>query len=577
MFRILLSTVCKPFGGPGEGASVAAELFHAQVTRAQGAFSIREVIRCWGLDYIAENISSPSVVLHYPTESEFVKELKKNDYTHIGINFVLATLHKAKRQTELIRKHSPKAKIIYGGYGTILPEDELKPHCDFICKEEGIGFIRKLLGENIGKPIKHPYAPIETPSVLSYGYPTKVAHITSGLGCPNGCDFCCTSHFFKCKYLPFINSGEELYDITLQQVKKAEQAGDKLGGFILIDEDFFLQEEKARGFLECVRKDEREIAITAFGSVKGLSKYTADEIAEMGFDVLWIGFESDEAGYGKLTGKNMEVLIAELKARGIAVLSSMIIGFQTQDRESIERNFQRLLSAKPTLSQILIYFAIPGTPLHKRVVENDLFLPEYKDTKDYKNFDGFSMLFKHPHFTREELEKIQKDLFEREYQALGPSVVRLASVLFEGYCNMKESPNSLLRQRAEEKLKKCRTLLPAIYAASVFGPNRDRRHEARQLFDDVIEKTGKITFAQKAFCAGSLPLSLWTMFKNRVRSLNQPRFQKVEHRMNHEEILSMEKINETLESMSETLESVGEKLDSVGRSLSPKSNFTQEN
>ena len=156
MAHVLLSTVCRPFGGPGEGASVAAELFHAQVTRAQGIFSVREVIRCWGLDYIAENITSPTVVLHYPSEKEFVKELKKNKYTHIGINFVLATLHKAKRQTELIRKYSPESKIIYGGYGAILPEEELKPYCDYICREEGIGFMRKLLNENTGKPIKHP-------------------------------------------------------------------------------------------------------------------------------------------------------------------------------------------------------------------------------------------------------------------------------------------------------------------------------------------------------------------------------------------------------------------------------------
>ena len=57
--KILLTTVCRPFGGKGEGDSVGAELFHAQVTREQGIFSYRQVIRCWGLDYIAENIQVP--------------------------------------------------------------------------------------------------------------------------------------------------------------------------------------------------------------------------------------------------------------------------------------------------------------------------------------------------------------------------------------------------------------------------------------------------------------------------------------------------------------------------------------
>ena len=57
---VLLTTVCRPFGGNGEGDSVGAELFHAQVTRSQGIFSYRQVIRCWGLDYIAENIEAPA-------------------------------------------------------------------------------------------------------------------------------------------------------------------------------------------------------------------------------------------------------------------------------------------------------------------------------------------------------------------------------------------------------------------------------------------------------------------------------------------------------------------------------------
>lgn len=72
---ILLTSVCRPFGGKGEGDSVGAELFHAQVTRAQGIFSFRQVIRCWAIDYLAENIEAPCVVLLYLSERKFVREL----------------------------------------------------------------------------------------------------------------------------------------------------------------------------------------------------------------------------------------------------------------------------------------------------------------------------------------------------------------------------------------------------------------------------------------------------------------------------------------------------------------------
>ena len=66
--QVLLTSVVRPFGGPGEGDSVGAELFHAQVTRAQGAFSLRQVIRVWGLDLIAENIDDSIMSL---SESAF--------------------------------------------------------------------------------------------------------------------------------------------------------------------------------------------------------------------------------------------------------------------------------------------------------------------------------------------------------------------------------------------------------------------------------------------------------------------------------------------------------------------------
>jgi hypothetical protein len=233
---------------------VGAELFHAQVTRSQGIFSYRQVIRCWGLDYIAENVNAPSVVLHYPSERELVREIESRSYDYIGINFVVATFHKLRRMVALIRKRSPRSKIVLGGYGTVLPDDVLAPFGDFICREEGIGFMRGLLGEDHDRPLRHPYAPIESPRVFSYPLKTKVAHITGGLGCPNGCDFCCTSHFFNRKYIPFVRSGKELYDTIRFMERKARDGGEELSGFIIIDEDFFMHAKRARDFLACFRQ-----------------------------------------------------------------------------------------------------------------------------------------------------------------------------------------------------------------------------------------------------------------------------------------------------------------------------------
>src|SRR3990167_5092811 len=95
--KLLLTSVCRPIGPKyGDATSVGYELLHGQVTRAQGIFSPRCVIHHFSLEYIAHNLDSPAVVLQYPSEVEFIKELK-NDYDFIGVSFVLSTFHRMKR------------------------------------------------------------------------------------------------------------------------------------------------------------------------------------------------------------------------------------------------------------------------------------------------------------------------------------------------------------------------------------------------------------------------------------------------------------------------------------------------
>jgi haloalkane dehalogenase len=506
---------------------VGAELFHAQVTRSQGIFSYRQVIRCWGLDYIAENIDEPSIVLHYPSERELLREIRGNRFEWVGINFVVATFHKLRRLSSLIRRHCPDAKIVLGGYGTVLSDEQLKPHGDFICREEGAGYMRRLLGEPPVDRIRHPYAPIESPRVFSYPLPSKVAHITGGLGCPNGCDFCCTSHFFHRQYVPFVRSGRELYDTIREMEHRAQEAGDCLSGFIVIDEDFFIHTSRARQFLECVREGGKSMSIMGFGSVKGLSRFTADEIAEMGFDILWTGFESPSSGYPKLVGYDLASLYQELKKRGVAILSSMIIGFPDVDRRRIWEDARQLQSLGPALWQILIYFAFPGTPFHERALAEDLYHPDYRDDPDYRTFDGFSMHFKHRHFSPPELEALQHELYRDFFERLGPSIVRVIQTWFEGWLTLRDADSPLLRDRGLRMRDYVENALPGLYPAAFLGPNPIQRRKARRLIRRIRSELGTTRLADRLAGWGSLPLSAWTWLASRLDVGQQPRLLRV--------------------------------------------------
>jgi hypothetical protein len=312
--------------------------------------------------------------------------------------------------------------------------------------------------------------------------------------------------------------------------RKAREAGDELSGFIFIDEDFFIHEKRAREFPDCVRKEGVSPSIMGFGSVRGLSRFSADEIAEMGFDLVWTAFEGEDSGYKKLQGRSLAELYRDLKSRGVAILSSMILGFPYQDRAKVLDEFRRLMGLGPSLWQILIYFAFPRTPLYRRVLEEGLYLDAYREAPDYRSFDGFSMHFKHAHFSPEEIEGLQRELYRKAFEILGPSVVRILMVWFEGYRNLKASSQPLLRDRADRMRRYVRSALPGLYPAILFGPNRERRSEARRFSRDIQEELGPLSPKERIEGWATIPLSLWTWLTETLGLFQQPRLLRIEHR-----------------------------------------------
>ena len=56
------------------------ELYHNQVTRTQGAFSLRMFHRSWGLMMIQANIEAPCTLLDFPTLDRFIEEIRTQQY-----------------------------------------------------------------------------------------------------------------------------------------------------------------------------------------------------------------------------------------------------------------------------------------------------------------------------------------------------------------------------------------------------------------------------------------------------------------------------------------------------------------
>jgi len=510
----------------GDAPSVGYELLYTQVLRAQGIFSPRTVNVHFGLDYIAENLDAPTVVLQYPSKRELIRELKKG-YEYVGVSFIMVVMHKMKETVALIRKYAPQSKIVLGGYGTVLKDDVLKPYADFICREEGVAYFRRLLGEpEIPMPYKHP---LMVSWLKVFGWKVSgTGKIFAGLGCPNGCDFCCTSHFFSRKHIKLLPTGRDIYAVV-------ERYLDLDPGlvFLILDEDFLLNKKRAMEFRECVMKGRRKPSIFAFSSIKAISQYTVEEILEMGLDGFWIGYEGTRSNYAKQQGRPVADIFTEFREHGITVLTSMIVGFDYQNQEVVAEELDGLMKLQPALAQFLIYGPVPGTPFYERIIKENLLQDVYTDDMDlfYRRADGFRTMIKHPTLSPEQIEEIQRWCFEQDFQRLGPSIYRVLEARLLGYLKLKKSPNPLLREKADYYATELRFAYPVFLAGRWLGPNRAVRKWIGGLERRIHAELGRPTLAQRCKSFLAVGAALWTSLTLKLDLFQHPKLQRTAYRM----------------------------------------------
>lgn len=514
MPRILLSSVCKPFGPRyGDGFGTSFEGTH-QLMWAQGVFRPRGTTTQWGIDFIAHNLNAPVTTLHYPTLKQFKNELRQG-YDFVGIAFNASTLHKLLPMAEAVRRIAPRTKLILGGYGTAL-DTSMLPKADYICRGEGVRFMRELLGEPLDTPLRQP---VITQKTRIFSMPLgKTGYIFAGLGCPNGCDFCATSHYFNRKHIAFLPDGAAI----LQAIQELHAKEPDITTYWINDEDFLLNQKRGRGYLEAVRNSTLPpVSLSIFSSVKALSQYTATELVEMGVDWIWVGYEGKRAGYAKMAGRPYSELFPDLHRHGITVMASMIIGFDYQTAAIIQEEFDELMELRPSICQFLIYGPAFGTPLYDRMKKENRFQDDTMTTSSKQ--DGFSLGFTHPHIGAEEMVSIQRGLYRQEFERLGPSVFRAAEDWLEGYKNLKDHELPRVKAKALQhghKAHRAALMLNASQRWVQPGP----AELLKNLRSKILSATGSLTFTEH-LSQHLIPLALhWTDFKIRFGLDSQPDF-----------------------------------------------------
>jgi radical SAM superfamily enzyme YgiQ (UPF0313 family) len=510
--RILLSSVFGPYAQDDEFGSRSInpmELYHNQVTRAQGSFSLRMFHRSWGIMMIQENISAPCSVLDFPTREAFARELTTQHYDIVGISSIIVNVGKVREMCRMVRELSPDSVIIVGGHVAATPGVETMIDADHIVRGEGISWMRRYLGEDEHAPIKHPLivSGLET-RIMGIRLPNRkggtAATVIPSVGCPMGCNFCTTSSFFggKGKFVNFYETGDELFDVMCHIESEL-----KVHSFFVMDENFLLHRKRALRLLERMKAAGKSWELSIFASANAIRKYSMLELVELGVSWVWMGLESPRSGYAKLQGEDVTQLTRELREHGIRVQGSTIIGLEHHTPENIAAEIESAVGYQTDFHQFMLYTPVPGTPLYKEMAEQGRLLLDI----DPADIHGqFKFNFRHEAISRDDSKRFLDWAFWRDFQSNGPSLYRMCRTILNGWQRYKDHPDPRVRERFAREVKK----LNSAYNAALWAMEREFKKVNRGVSEQIhklrreVEKEFPVVARFSAAWLG--PILLWS-------------------------------------------------------------------
>ena len=494
--RVLLVSVFGPYAqddGYGSRVINPMELYHNQVTRVQHAFSLRTFNRSWGLMMIQANLQAPVTLLDFPSQARFEQEIRTREYDVVGISSIQTNLSKVRRMCRFIRKHLPHAQILIGGHLANLPDLDRYCDCDHVVRADGVRWMREYLGEDVNAPIRHPQVPGNIGSRIMgtnlINQPGDAcATLIPSVGCPIGCNFCSTSAMFggKGKSIEFYRTGSDLFEIMRQLEKHLG-----IQAFFVMDENFLLNTKRSLQLLDLMEKHGKPWALYVFGSANVLQKYTFEQLVRLGVSWVWMGLEGKNSRYRKLAGTDTIAFTRQLRAHGIRVLGSSIIGLEEHTLDNIDDAIEHAVQHATEFHQFMLYTPIPGTPLFTELQAQGRLL----DWADYSIADVHGQLrfnYRHSHIPEGQEAELLLRAFRRDFEVNGPSVVRIVRTTLRAWKRFRNYPD----QRVQARFAYEAANLNDRYAGVLWATRLWYREDARQaenitdLLDELYAECG---------------------------------------------------------------------------------------
>ena len=499
--RILLSSPITPYPS-FKGGRDSLHHNYSNTTYGQDIFAIPLYTHFLGLHLIAQNISAKTTLLENPSAKDFAQEVQKQ-YDIVGIYFVIPFFSKALEMCKIVHKYSSQSKIALGGPGVQClshptgKEEELSGLVNYVCRGEGISFLRKLLGETEDRPVTQDL-PLGTVVPFRCKFFSRYSlAIISALGCTNSCEFCSTSSFFGHRRIQ-LATPRELLEIIRSYIERYNISSARI-----LDDNLLENKKYVKELAYLMRNDplcqERKFKYSTFANLSTIVKYEPEELVEYGVSGLLIGVESKFVSKlypnikKKLENIDIKEVFQNLQDHGIFVEGSMILGWDFHDKQNIVEDIEFYVSLRATLDQIVCLIAVPETKLW------EMFKREGRLSDKISWDDGgfYTMWHNYKNFGNEELWRYEDYALRKSFETWGPSYLRLFDVHMRGYRKFKYHHDPFFRRIAESHKEGCKTLYPLLLCIKMFAPSERVKRITENLEESFIQEFGTPAIKEK--------------------------------------------------------------------------------
>ncbi len=346
------------------------------------------------------------------------------DYTNkkadlVGVTAYTSTAYHAYQVAEHFRlKNIP---VVMGGiHATLLPK-EASQYVDSVIIGEAEGSWSSVIKDFTNNQLKPVYktgfceadqiSPAKH-SIISNGY--NLSTIQASRGCPFNCHYCSVT---------LINGGKVRLRPVSHIIKEWQTIENKFIWFA--DDNLFGYSKTAKAWAKELFKELGKLEIKknwmCFAHVNSLLDEEALELAaESGCKLIYIGFESEDIESLRSMNKNARQInsygkvISLLHKYGISILAGIMLGFDNDTPESIERRIDFVLESEIDSYFLSVVTPLPGTRFFDRIQKEGRLI--YNNfPKDWEHYDWANLVHRPLFMSFNEAENAIAKAYEKAY------------------------------------------------------------------------------------------------------------------------------------------------------------------